>query len=66
MAIFFAVSLNVIDLEYTAFNISILICSFLIVAVFLFDDGYGISPRLRLITQISACGLLIILSNIFA
>ena len=63
MAIFFAVSLNVIDLEYTAFNISILICSFLIVAIFLFDDGYGISPRLRLITQISACGLLIILSK---
>ena len=65
MAIFFAVNLNVIDLEYTAFNISILICSFLIVAVFLFDDGYGISPRLRLITQITTCGLLIILSKIY-
>ena len=65
LAIFIAVSLDVIDLEYTAYNASILLCSFLIVAVFLFDDGYGISPRLRLITQITTCGLLIILSKIY-
>ena len=64
-AILIAVGLNVIDLEYTAYNISILICSFLIVTVFLFDDGYGISPRLRLVTQIIASGLLIILSKIY-
>ena len=65
LAIFIAIGLKVIDLEYTAYNFSILICSFLIVTVFLFDDGYGISPRLRLVSQIAACGLLVILSKIY-
>ena len=48
LAILIAVGLNVIDLEYTSFNISILICGFIIVTLFLFDDGYGISPRFRI------------------
>ena len=47
LAILIAVGLNVISLEYTLFNISILICSFLIVTVFCFDDGYGISREVK-------------------
>ena len=65
LAILIAVGLNVIDYDHTTYNVSILVCSLLIVTVFLFDDGYGISPRLRLLTQIVACGLLIILSKIY-
>ena len=65
MAIFIAINLEVIDLDYTAFNIYILICSALIVFVFLYDDAFKISPRVRLLAQILICGLLIIFTKIF-
>lgn len=64
-SIIFAVGLGVIDLNYTAYNKSILFCSFLIVLIFLFDDAFGLSARVRLTSQIIICGLLIILSKVY-
>lgn len=65
LAILFAIGLNVFNFTNTVFDISILICSVLIMLIFMIDDTYGLSPRIRLLAQIMVAGLLIILSDIY-
>lgn len=64
-AIILSSGIGAVYIEYSIYNTSILICSFLIVFVFIIDDGFGISPRVRLLAQISICSLLIALSGIY-